>query len=276
MKLWFRSHFQAFYEIAGIMARHKQLIWEMTKREISDRYAGQVFGALWAIGHPLVLMCIYVFVFGFVFKVRVSEGGGAPLDYTTYLLSGLIPWMAFQESMNKGSTVIVSNANLVKQVVFPTEILPVKVVIASFLTQLIFTVLLIAYVIVTHGALSFSYALIPVLFFFQILAMIGVSYILSAIGVYFRDIKDFVQIFCTAGMYVMPIFYLPEMVPRLFRPVLYFNPFSYLIWCAQDIFYFGAIKHPWSWIIFCAGSAVIFYAGYRIFRKLKVMFGNML
>ena len=89
-------------------------------------------------------MGVYLFIFGYVFRMKVGGTPEMPLDYTMYLLSGLIPWMAFQESMAKGATVIVGNANLVKQVVFPVEVLPVKGVIASFSTQLVATTMLAA------------------------------------------------------------------------------------------------------------------------------------
>ncbi|MEW5758341.1 MAG: ABC transporter permease [Candidatus Omnitrophota bacterium] len=272
----FKNHFQAFREIIALLTRYRQLTCEMAKREIKDRYAGQVLGLFWVIGHPMVLMGIYVFVFAFVFKIKIGGTIEMPLDYTTYILSGLIPWMSFQESMNKASSAVVGNANLVKQVIFPIEILPVKGVIAAFLTQIIYTTMLILYVLIKNGLLPWTYILIPALFLFQILAMIGVSYILSSIGVYFRDIKDFVQVFCVVGMYAMPIFYLPEMVPNIFRPVVYLNPFSYMVWCYQDVFYFGRFEHYQAWVTFIVISLTIFCLGYRMFRKLKVSFGDVL
>lgn len=248
----------------------------MSKREIGERYAGQVLGTLWTIGHPLILMAIYVFIFGYVFRLRVGRTRELPLDYTVYLLSGLIPWMSFQELMSKGATVITSNANLVKQVVFPIEVLPVKTVIVSFLSQIVSISILIVYVLIQHGKLPWTYALLPVLFFFQFLAMTGVAYLFSAVGAYFRDLKDFVQVFCIAGMYIMPMFYLPEWVPGALRPILYLNPFSYLIWCYQDVCYFGRLEHPWAWGVFLFLSVTVFYGGYRLFRRLKMMFGNVL
>jgi lipopolysaccharide transport system permease protein len=271
-----KNHFQAFRELISLLTRHRQLTWEMTKREISDRYAGQTFGLFWAIGHPLILMGVYVFIFALVFKMRTGGTRELPLDYTTYLLSGLIPWLSFQESMSKSSTVIVNNANLVKQVVFPIEILPVKGVIASFMTQLFSTLILVTYVFFRHDYVPASYSLLPILFFFQILAMTGVSYIFSSVGTYFRDLKDFVQVFSVVGVFLMPIFYLPAQVPKLFRPVLYLNPFSYFVWCYQDACYFGRMEHPWAWIVYSVGSVTLFYLGYRIFRKLKIMFGNII
>jgi lipopolysaccharide transport system permease protein len=270
------SHIHALREVIELLTRHRQLTLEMARREIADRYVGQVFGMLWAIGHPLVIIGIYVFIFAFVFKVRINSAQAIPLDYTVYLLSGLIPWMAFQESMSKGTTVIVGNANLVKQVVFPIEVLPVKAVIASFLTQSVSMGLLTVYVLLKYRALPWTYALLPLLFFLQLSAMVGISFALSSVGVYFRDLKDFVQVLTLIGVYLMPIFYLPSMVPGLFRPLLFVNPFSYMIWCYQDACYFGRIQHPWAWAVFASSSIGVFYIGYRLFRKLKIMFGNVL
>ena len=267
---------QAFRELSSLLIHHRTLTFEMSRREITDRYRGQFFGTFWAIGHPLVLMVVYIFVFGFIFKVKIGGTPDMPLDYTVYLLSGLIPWLSFQESMTKASTVIVGNANLVKQVIFPIEVLPVKIIVAMLFTQLIFLALLAGYTLVTYHALLWSYLLLPLLFLLQALAMIGVSYILSAIGPYLRDTKDFVQIFCTVCFYIMPMLYLPVAMPGVVRGVLYANPFSYLIWCYQDALYFGRFEHPWAWLVFPLLSLVTFVFGYRVFRRLKVMFGNVL
>ncbi|MHC4359283.1 MAG: ABC transporter permease [Planctomycetota bacterium] len=118
----FKSHLQAFRELVSLLTKHRQLTIEMSRREITDRYLGQVFG-FWAVGHSLILMAVYIFIFVVVFKVKIGGTREMPLDYTTYLLSGLILWMSFQDSMNKGSTVIVNNASLVKQVIFPIEMI---------------------------------------------------------------------------------------------------------------------------------------------------------
>lgn len=271
-----KAHLDAFRELISLLTRHRQLTWEMTKREIGEQYAGQILGALWAIAHPLILMGIYVFIFAYVFKAKIGGTRELPLNYTVYLLSGLVPWLTLAASMAKGSTAITANASLVKQVVFPIEILPVKVVLASFTTQTVATAALVTYVLVSHGFLFWTYLLLPGLFLIQMLGMIGINYFLSAVGAYFRDTKDIVQVLCIVGMYLMPIFYLPMWVPRMFKPVLYLNPFSYMIWCYQDACYFGRFEHPWAWGVLVVLSLGTFYCGYRIFRKAKTYFGNVL
>ena len=265
-----------FREIVGLLTRHRTLTWEMAKRELTDRYSGQVFGPLWTIVHPLLMIGLYLFVFVVVFKQRIGGTYDLPLDYAAYVLAGLIPWLTFQEVMSKSCQAITSNAALVQQVVFPLEILPVKSVIVSVLTQLFSTMIVVIYLLLRHGFLHTTILLVPFLIAAQVLAMIGVGYLLAAIGVFFRDVKDFVQIFNVAGIYLVPIFYLPEWTPAIFKPVLYFNPFSYLIWCYQDAIYFGRFEHPWAWPLVGAMSISVFVFGYAVFRRLKPIFGQAL
>ena len=266
----------AVREVTTLLTRHRPLTWEMAKREIGERYTGQMFGWFWAIGHPLILILVYLFIFGVVFRVRIGGTPDMPLDYAAYLLAGLIPWLGFSESMAKASTVIVANTNLVKQVVFPLEVLPAKGVIATILTELVFLALLIIYLLIRYQALPWTFVFLPLLVVVQAIAMMGVSYLLAAIGVYLRDVKDIVQVFLVVGAYLMPTFYLPSFAPAQFRWLLYLNPFSHMVWCFQDALYFGRFEHPWSWPIFVTMSFGVFTLGFLTFRRLRVMFGNVL
>lgn len=270
------TYFSASKELVLLLTRHRQLTWEMTKREVTDQYLGQFLGWLWAVGHPVFLMCVYVVIFEYVFKLRIGGTQELPMGYTVYLLAGLVPWMGLQTVLGKSAVAITANANLVKQVVFPIEILPVKVVFSSVMTQGIGMLLLLGYIMVVYKTLMLSLLLLPVLLALQIIGMIGVAYVFSAVGVYFRDLKDFVQLFCIAGLYLMPVFYLPDWVPQTLRPLLYINPISYMVWCYQDVFYFGRIEHPIAWIVFTILSFGALWGGYAVFRKVKIFFGNVL
>src|SRR5262245_55276386 len=103
--------------------RNRALAFAMAKREVSDRYTRQMLGSAWAVAHPLIHVLVYIFVFEVVLKLRIENTVAMPMDYVAYLLAGLIPWLAVQEALTKGSTVITANASLVKQVVFPLEVL---------------------------------------------------------------------------------------------------------------------------------------------------------
>ncbi len=270
------SHRASIPGLVRLYLRHRHLTWEMIKRDVMDRYAGQMFGPFWTIGHPLFLMVIYVVVFTFIFSLKTDGSYDFPLDYPTYIISGLIPWMAFQESMTRGTTAILANADLVKQVVFPLEILPVKTIFSSLITQGVATLFLMGYVLIKYHYLPWTYSLLPILWFFQFLAMAGVGFFLASVGAYFRDLKDIVQVFSIACLYLIPVLFLPIWVPRWLHPVFYANPFSYMVWCYQDACYFGRFAHPWAWPVFIILSLVTFVLGYRTFYKLKVMFGNVL
>jgi lipopolysaccharide transport system permease protein len=271
-----RSHAHAFRELGQGLVRHWRLTWELAKRELSDRYKGQVLGLIWAIGHPLILISIYIFVFAIVFQTKITGGHGFEGDYTTYLLAGLIPWLTFQETLAKNVSVIIANSSLVKQVVFPVEVLPAKGVVASFLTQFITTALFLTYIAITRQSLPWTVSLLPLLWVGQFLAMMGAGFLIASIGTYFRDLKELIQVFGLVNLYLMPIFYRLDWVPPAARPLLYLNPFSYMAWCYQDACYAGAIEHPFAWPVFLGSSVLTFYGGYRIFRKLKVYFGNVL
>lgn len=259
-----------------ILKRHRWLVWELAKREHTDRYSGAMLGWLWAVGHPLVMMVVYVVIFTFVFKLKIGGTHDMPLDYTTYLMAGYLPWMAFQESMNKASSVISSNASLVKQVVFPLEVLPIKGALASVVTQLIGTVFLIGYTGIVQRTVPMTYGLIPVVVVVQLLAMVGASMLLAALGAYVRDLKEVVQVGSVVGVYLLPIFYLPTWVPEVLQPLLYLNPFSYMIWCYQDVFYYGRIQHPFSWFVFVVGALVALKVGMAVFQRARLSFGNVL
>lgn len=270
------EHLKTFSKGTKKIYGQRQLLLEMTRQEISERYAGQAFGTAWVLIHPLTIIGVYVFIFSIVFKARTGDLLASECTYTTYLLAGLIPWLTFQEMMNKASTTIVRNAALVKQIIFPIEILPIQGVLSSFVSQLICFLLFFIYLAFVTGTFSFMYLLLPVLWFFQILAMAGFCYIFSAAGVFFRDLREIIQVFTFVGMYAMPLFYFPEWLPRLARPVIYFNPFSYMLWCYRDVMCDGSFAHPLSWLVFCGGSVLIFFVGFIVFERLKHMFGDVL
>ena len=260
----------------ALLTKQRTLILEMARRDLLDKYAGQALGGAWTLVHPLFLMLLYVFIFAVVFRTKLGGTYEMPLDYVAYLLSGLIPWMCFQEGMAKSCMSVVSNSNLVKQVVFPVEVLPVKGILASLLPQLISIAILVLYVLSQGQGLHATYALLPVLILLQFLAMCGVGFVLAVFGTYLRDTREIVQLFCTGGVFLLPVFYLPQWVPAAFKPILYANPFSHIVWCWQDALYFGRFAHPYAWIVNVVFSLGMFFLGFRFFRRMKPGFGNVL
>jgi lipopolysaccharide transport system permease protein len=267
---------QAFTEGLLLLTRHRRLLIEMTKRDLTQRYSNQILGSLWIIGHPLFLTTLYVFLFAVVFKTRINISHEMPRNYTIYLLSGLVPWLSFQTALVVSCSSIVANAQLVKQFVFHLEILPAKDVLTALVTWLVGIAVITIYTAVADGGVPLTYLFLPIALIAQTMAMIGVAFALSALTVFFRDLKEFVSLFVTAGPFVMPIVYLPEWVPHAFRPIIYANPLSYMAWVYQDILYFGRFEHPVAWVVYFVGSAMIFAFGYRLFRSLRPVFSASL
>ena len=270
------ANWRASRELVALLIRHRHLAWVLARREVADRYAGQFFGILWGFCHPLLQVAVFVFVFAVVFKVRLGSGDLGPDDYTVYLLAGLVPWLTVQESISRSTTSITSQSSLVKQVVFPTEVLPVKIVLAAMGTQIVFLAAVLIYRLAAGHGLPWTFALVPLLLIVEAIGLIGLAMILGSIGVFFRDLKDLVQVITLLGLYLVPVAYQPSMVPEAIRPFLWANPFSYLIWCFQDAIYYGSFEHPWAWPVLCFLSLFTFALGARLFQNLKPIFGGVL
>lgn len=256
--------------------RHHQLLKEMVKRDILDRYSGHAFQIFWTFFQPMLTIGVQIFVFSFIFKGNVSGQENFPFPYPAYILSGLIPWYYFQEAMSRGCHSITANANIVKQVVFPVEVLPLTTTASGLIIQTIALTFFLTYLLIAFQKVSLFLFLLPVACFFQFLFLAGINFFLSSVNPYFRDVKEVVQVFLTISIYLLPIIYLPHMVPRFFSLALFFNPFSHMIWVFQDVLFFGSFTHSWSWIIFGIESVVLFSLGFRMFERLKIMFGNVL
>ncbi len=262
--------------VLGDLVRHRRLFWEITRREFSDPHAGQALGAAWTVLHPLVLLGIYVFIFGVVFSAKVGGTREMPLDYTAYILSGMVPWLASQQAALRSCGAIVSRESLVKQVVFPLEILPGAAVVTTAFAQLVGVMVLVVYILVTNGALPWTMLLLPLVLVFHWMLLLGIALALSAASVFLRDLREIVQVLSAVGVFIIPVVYLPAWVPEAVRPLLYVNPVSAVIWVYQDVFYFGRIEHPGAWFAMAGITLLTLVVGARMFRWSQPMFGDAL
>lgn len=258
-------------KLIELFAKNKTLILEMAKRDIRDRFVGQVFGLLWFFIHSMFTMLVYIFLFSFVYKMSGNKSENYPL----YLLSGLVPWMFLTETMSKSVSIIISNASLVKQVVFPIEVLPIKIVLSTLVSLSLNLFLLTLYSSITVKVSPIIW-LLPIIVLFLFIFSLGVVFILSAVGTYLKDLKDMVQIFTSMGIYLLPIVYFENLVPGILRPLINLNPLTYLIYCFQDLFFYQGFNHPTAWIVFPMMSVVTCLFGFSLFTKFKLSFGNFL
>lgn len=266
--------FRVGREMFDKLYTHRALLQEYVRRELFDMYAGQILGGLWVFIHPIFLMMVYVFVFTFVFNARIGGTYELPGDYISYIMSGLISWLAIQTAMSKACSSLTASPNLIKQVIFPIEVLTGKAIFSTFLPLFVMVAIVILYTLFTRGYIPLTVVLLPVLFFFQLLWSLGIGLILASMNVFVRDVREFVQLFSTIGIFLLPAIYLPSMVPSIFRPILYLNPFSYLVWSYQDALYYGRFEHPWAWVVTFFLGVALYLTGARMFTGLKPYFAD--
>jgi lipopolysaccharide transport system permease protein len=261
--------------LVNSLVKNKRLLLEMTKRDISDRYAGQILGSFWAVIHPVMMISVYVFMFGVVFRTKVDSSITVPGDHTLYMLSGLVAWLVTADVLGRGSSIISGQAALVKQVVFPLEILPVKVVFSTLPTLCVGVLGLILYGVVGVGRAHWGFLLFPLAAVPLYLFLLGVAFLLSAVGVFLRDLKDIVQMYALIGLYVAPVFYFMDWVPKSIRAIIYLNPMTVFIECFHDAGYYGSMRTS-VWVVACVLGSASFLIGATLFARLKPQFGSHL
>ncbi len=256
--------------------RHRELIGELTRRELQDRHAGSALGICWVFLHPIIQLAVYTVVFTQIFKVKFESGADLPFSYTVYVFAGFLPWVAVSEAVLKSAVSITANASLVKQVVFPTEVLPVKSTIAALVTQLVGLVVAAILTGLTEGRIPVTYLLLPLVLGLEVALLLGIGWGVAAIGTFFRDAREVLQVVLWIGVYCIPAFYLEAWVPDALRPVIRWNPFTHLIHAFQDAMYYGRFAHPWSWVILLVLSPAAFLCGHAVFARSKTRFATVL
>lgn len=274
-------YYPAVQSTCSVLWKKRELLWEMGKLELRERYAGQALGLFWAVLTPLLTIAVYLFIFAFVFKAKMpaaqeAMGGGWGGSYALYLLSGLIPWLAMQDIMTRSVTVITANASLVKQVVFPLEILPLKIFYPAGINLCVTLGIFTLYGMLSHGLPSPFILILPIVIVAQFICAAGIALIFSALGAYLRDMKDIVSVLCFVLIYCMPIFFAPGMLPDWAYDLLLLNPLSHMIVVYHDVLYYGYITAPLSWLIFFLFAGAMWIVGCKIFQSVKHLFGNVL
>jgi lipopolysaccharide transport system permease protein len=266
-----RAMWQPLWEMPGRL----NLILSLARRELALRYKGSVLGIVWALLTPVVMIAIFTFLFAEIFKARFGLSN-SPWDYALYLFCGLLPWTAFQESLQLSAGTIVAHANLVKRVVFPLETLPVAQTLASLANQMFGTVALLLALVVIRQELHASILWLPVLLVPQLIATLGAAWLLASLGVFLRDIVQGITLVLMAWMYLTPIIYPESIVPSRYLPYIQLNPFTPLVNNYRRILIDG-LPPDWQGLAYFAVFAVISFAfGYWWFAKTRKNFADVI
>lgn len=263
-------------EIAASFWRNRDLIKAMIIREVMGRYRGSVMGILWSFFNPVFMLVVYTFVFSVVFRARWNVGSESKTEFALVLFAGLIAFNLFAECVTRAPTLILSNANYVKKVVFPLEILPlVSLGSALFHGFVSLGVWLLAY-LVLFGAPHVTVFLFPFIIAPLILLLLGLTWALASLGVYLRDVSQFIGILVTATMFLTPIFYPTNALPGEFRVLLRANPLATVIEQTREVLFWGRSPDFLQLSIFALISVLVAWLGFAWFQKTRKGFADVL
>ncbi len=266
------------YLAPRIIIQNKTLLIQMVRRSISARYKGTALGLIWSFAQPLMMLAVYTFVFGFIFKVRwgIEQSGISDIPFPLIMFCGMATFNIFSESANISSGIVTANANYVKKVVFPLEILPFSVVITTLVFSLTWFVLLFLGILLYAQQLQWTMLLLPITLFPLILFSCGISFFTASLGVYIRDTQHIIGIITQILFFMTPIFYPISVVPETMRWILEYNPISTFVEETRKVYLFGSMPDWTTYGICFVVSCLVFQLGLVWFSKTKKGFADVL
>ncbi|MCG8910864.1 ABC transporter permease [Pseudomonas sp. DP-17] len=264
-----------FFGIKSFRKNH-ELIWQLSRREISLRYSGSFLGIIWSFINPLAMLMVYSFVFGTVFKARWGTVATDSHNYTILLFVGMLCHGLFAECLGKSATLIVGNSNYVKKVIFPLDILPWTVIGAALFHFFTGLIVLSGLQLALTKELSWAIVYLPLVLIPFILFLAGLSWLVSALGVYFRDINQLVGMITAIMMFLSPVFYSIDSIPEKFRPYMLANPLTLVIEQARQILVYGSAPSPDALLNISAIGLLSALLGLWFFNKTRRGFSDVL
>jgi len=236
------------------------------KREFQSKYRNSLFGAAWTVLNPLAMIVVYTVIFSQIMQAKLP-GVDNTFGYSIYLCAGILSWGLFAEITTRSQNIFLEHANLLKKLSFPRLCLPVTVVISALINFFIVFGLFTGFLLITGNFPSVAYvALMPLLVLLVFFA-IGLGVLLGVLNVFFRDVGQFFGIFITFWFWLTPIVYPITILPESAQRLMSYNPMSSLLGAVQGVLVQG-IWPTWGSLVYpLALAMVLFFLGWRLFRK---------
>lgn len=262
---------------AGNLWRHRDLIRQFTRREIEGRYRGSFLGLFWSFINPLILLLIYTFVFGVVFKARWPNARTDNLgEFAITLFCGMTAFNIFGEAIGKAPTLVVGVPNYVKKVVFPLEVLPVSTLGAALFHAGVSLVILVGANLLVGGGLPWTLVLLPLVLLPLLFLSLGLTWFLASLGVFIRDISYTIALVVQVLFFLTPILYAVENIPEPYRSLIELNPLTPIIENVRRVVLWG---QPPSWLgigLWSCATGAVMLLGYAWFMKTKKAFADVI
>jgi len=257
--------------------RNRQLIRQMTYREVVGRYRGSFMGLAWSFFHPLFMLCVYTFVFSIVFKMKWGIGSEeSKASFAITLFVGMIIHGLFAECVNRAPGLILSNVNYVKKVVFPLETLPMVAMCSALFQAIVSVMVLLAAFFTMNGYLHWTVLFLPAVVLPLTIATLGFAWFLASLGVFARDIGQITGIITTVMMFLAPVFYPVSALPKEYQPLIMANPLTFIIEQARVVLLSGRMPDWGGLGIYSLISLSIAWAGFWWFQKTRKGFADVL
>lgn len=253
----------------------RHILKNMLIKDLRSRYVGSLLGPLWSVLTPLYYILLYTFIFSTILKVRFSDSEGTS-SFVVYFLAGLIPWLFFQEAVIRGGNVFIDNGHIIKKVKFPIEVCVETILFSSMVSFFIYIALYSFYLLIIGELRLLSMPLILVPFLIQVLLILGISFGLGSIAVFFRDLTQMVPLVLNAFFFLTPIVYPASIIPEKIRWAFYLNPFYWIINIYRSALINGVLPE-WKYLLYpVILSVIVFYGGLTVFKKTKEAFKDIL
>ncbi|MBW7475067.1 ABC transporter permease [Paenibacillus oenotherae] len=262
--------------MVAYLRRNRSILFQFIKRETVSRYKGSYLGFLWTFLTPMFMLMVYTFVFSEIFQSKWQTGNTNKLEFAIIVFCGLTTYNIFAEVVSRSPSLVMSNVNYVKKVVFPLELFSLIALGSTLVTATINILLIIIFTLVFMGSLSWTVLLLPIVLLPVVLFTLGLSWLLSSLGVYLRDIGQLIGIAIQSLMLLSPIFYSVNVIPADFKWFYYINPITYFVEDMRSILVWGTAPDLRVLLLEILVSALICFAGLAWFRKTKKGFADVL
>jgi ABC-type polysaccharide/polyol phosphate export permease len=257
------------------LVQRRNLLFQLVRRDFAQRFVGSAAGWLWGVIHPLVLLVSWTFVFQYCLRVQVPQGE-VTQNYTLFLFAGFLPWLLFQDTVQRAASSMIEHQNLITKTIFPAEVVPVSIFLSSLVNHLIALGLVLAAVGIWEKHFSPMVFFLPVYMFFLGLFAVGVAWVASSLHVYLRDTAQALTVLLTFWFWFTPIFIAERQFPKRLRFVLHLNPLALLVRAYRERLLTARWPNLEELAAIAAWGIAAFVVGGFFFRHLKRGFADVL
>lgn len=256
--------------------QQRELLLQLLRRDIHGRYRGSLLGLLWSFGHPVFMLVIYTMILQGVFDLRWEAAGDGEADFALFLFAGLIVHSLFSDCLIRAPSIIVQNPNFVTKVRFPLEILAWQVLGSALFHAAVSIVVLMLFQLLVGNGLRVTGLLLPIVLLPAALLLLALVWLLSALGVFVRDIAQGMTLLSSALLFLSPIFYPLSAVPEAYRGLLMLNPLTLIVESLRDVMLLGVAPDWLALTVYALLALLSAVLGLWVFNRLRPYFSEVI